>query len=79
MGAYELQPSCTGLCALAEMRDINCDGFVNTVDLAMLAANWFEYLEGCDQYNLPGDLNCDYAVDMVDLAILASNWLEGSD
>ena len=46
MGAYEFQsPSCADLSALAEEGDINCDGIVNMVDLAILAFNWLEVSE----------------------------------
>ena len=48
MGAYELlAPLCAGLnlYAFAEMGEINCDGLVDMVDLAILAANWLEASE----------------------------------
>ena len=42
MGAYEVQSSDTDLCELVERADINCDGIVDMVDLAILAAHWLE-------------------------------------
>ena len=42
MVAYEVQPSVTDLCELLERTDINCDGVVNILDLAILAAHWLE-------------------------------------
>ena len=27
--------------------DMNCDGLVNIIDLAILVGNWFESLGGC--------------------------------
>ena len=40
MGAYE--HPCTDLCPFAENGDNNCDGIVNILDLAILAAHWLE-------------------------------------
>ena len=56
MGPYELQPSCSELLvqaeqllalaeqqsAIAEKGDVNFDGIVDILDLAILAANWLE-------------------------------------
>ena len=42
MGAYEFQPFCDDLCPFAENGDINCDGIVDILDLAILSAHWLE-------------------------------------
>ena len=50
MGAYELQlASCPGLCKSAAKGDINCDGTVNMVDLAIVAINWLDIIEDNDE------------------------------
>ena len=41
-GAYEHQPADTDICELAQKGDINCDGIVDILDLAILAAHWLE-------------------------------------
>ena len=47
--------------------DINRDGYVDDLDLALLAAHWAE--------NWPkADINNDKIIDDLDLAVLASHW-----
>lgn len=51
--------------------DINCDGFVDGLDLLILLSNWGQC---ADPNDCPGDLNGDGVVDGLDLLILLSNW-----
>jgi hypothetical protein len=52
--------------------DINGDGVVNCLDLAILQSEWGE--TGPD---LPADLNGDDIVGLADLAILSDHWTPG--
>ena len=53
--------------------DVNQDGTVNVMDLAILAANYRKSLTGWAN----GDFNCDGLVDVSDLAVLAANYRLG--
>jgi hypothetical protein len=53
--------------------DINGDGTVNGLDLAILAANW---LQNVPQANPNADINGDGIVNGLDLAIMAQYWLQ---
>lgn len=49
--------------------DLNYDGYVDTLDLSLLAGNWLQNGDG-----LTGDLNRSKAVDFCDFAVFAANW-----
>jgi hypothetical protein len=53
--------------------DLNGDGVVNGLDLAILAANW---LQNVPPANANADIYGDGVINGLDLAILASNWLQ---
>lgn len=54
--------------------DLNVDGNINVVDLALMANNW---LLVTDKTNFrQGDLNLDGKVNLIDLNELVSNWRE---
>ena len=53
--------------------DVNQDGTVNVMDLAVLAANYRQSLLGWAN----GDFNCDGVVNVSDLAVLAANYRLG--
>lgn len=59
MGAYEYQALLIG--------DINCDGFVDVLDLLEVISHWGK-LGG------PADLNGDGIVDVLDLLVVINNW-----
>lgn len=48
--------------------DLNCDGFVNGVDLAIVLGSW-GFCSGC-----AGDVNGDGLVDGADIALVLGNW-----
>jgi hypothetical protein len=50
--------------------DLNHDGLVNGVDLAIVLSNW----GACESGPCPGDIDRDGLVNGVDLAIVLSNW-----
>jgi hypothetical protein len=56
--------------------DVNGDGVVNGLDLAILAANW---LQTVPPANPQADVNGDGVVNGLDLGILAANWLVAYD
>ena len=62
MGAYEVQPPTVS-------SDLNGDGIVNGIDLAILLGQW-----GLCKTPCSGDLNGSGDVDGFDLAMLLGNW-----
>lgn len=66
-GTDELFRYWTAPCAAA---DLDCDGFVNGVDLGMLLGSWGP----CTGSSCPGDLNRDGSVNGVDLGALLGAW-----
>ena len=50
--------------------DINGDGYVDKLDLAVMAANWLKAVPAGSS----GDINYDGVVDMYDLVLLAQDW-----
>lgn len=58
--------------------DLNIDGNVNFIDLALLAADWLEFIDAGQTY-LTGDIDRDRHVLFSDLAILANRWLDNID
>lgn len=65
-----LQPHTSGVQALG---DVNLDGVVNGLDLAMMASNWLHAGGGT-----AGDANHDGVVNGLDIALAASHWLNTS-
>jgi hypothetical protein len=55
---------------IANPGDLNHDGLVNGVDLAIVLSNW----GACGSGPCPGDIDRDGLVNGVDLAIVLSNW-----
>jgi hypothetical protein len=55
---------------LGELGDLNGDGAVNGVDLAIVLNNW----GSCATANCPADIDRDGLVNGVDLAIVLGNW-----
>ena len=56
-----------------EPGDLDGDGIVDNVDLAILGQAWGSYC-GAPNYNANADLNSDCVVNLVDLAILGKFW-----
>jgi hypothetical protein len=63
--------------------DLNTDGAMSFLDLALLAADWLDctdpdgwycFYQGQEMY-LTGDINRDLYVDFADFAALANRWL----
>ena len=55
---------------LGILGDLNDDGHVNGIDLAVVLGTW----GSCSTSNCVGDINRDGAVNAADLTILLSNW-----
>jgi hypothetical protein len=55
---------------IANPGDLNHDGLVNGIDLAIVLSNW----GACGSGPCPGDIDRDGLVNGVDLAIVLSNW-----
>jgi hypothetical protein len=64
--------------AFSFLGDINSDGKVNQLDLALLGQAWNSH-EGDLNYNACADLNKDGVIDVIDLSILGQHWGEEKD
>lgn len=64
--------------AFSFLGDINSDGEVNQLDLALLGQAWGSH-DGDPNYNACADLNKDGVIDVKDLAILGQHWGEEKD
>jgi hypothetical protein len=53
--------------------DVNTDGVVNYIDLAMFAASYGS-AQGDALYRRTADLNADAKIDVIDLGIFAANY-----
>jgi len=53
--------------------DVNDDGTVNAIDLAILGKSWFKRV-GDPRYDFRCDFNDDGVINAADLAVLGANW-----